>query len=63
MADPFVVIGYVPSKTAAGIVGSLVLGYYENGEIVYAGRVGPASRSPRPRHGRCSSLDGTQPRR
>ena len=40
MADPFVVIGYVPSKTAAGIVGSLVLGYYDKAEIVYAGRVG-----------------------
>ena len=40
MADPFVVIGYVPSKAASGIVGSLVLGFYENGNMVYAGRVG-----------------------
>lgn len=39
-ADPFVVIGYVPSKAARGMVGSLVLGFYENGAIVYAGRVG-----------------------
>lgn len=40
MADPFVVIGYVPSKAGTGMVGSLVLGFYEKGEIVYAGRVG-----------------------
>lgn len=40
MADPFVVVGYVPSKAGSGMVGSLVLGFYENGEIVYAGRVG-----------------------
>ena len=40
MADPFVVIGYVPSKTATGVLGSLVLGFHEKGEIVYAGRVG-----------------------
>lgn len=40
MADPFVVIGYVPSKTASGIVGSLVLAFYESGDLVYAGRVG-----------------------
>ncbi|MGE0626292.1 MAG: non-homologous end-joining DNA ligase [Hyphomicrobiaceae bacterium] len=39
-ADPFVVIGYVPSKATTGIVGSLVLGFYENGQLVYAGRVG-----------------------
>ena len=39
-ADPFVVVGYVPSKAASGIVGSLVLGFHEKGEIVYAGRVG-----------------------
>lgn len=40
MADPFVVVGYVPSKTASGIVGSLVLGFYEAGTLVHAGRVG-----------------------
>jgi bifunctional non-homologous end joining protein LigD len=49
-SDPFVVIGYVPSKAASGIVGSLVLGFYDNGELVYAGRVGsgfaiPAARA------------------
>ena len=40
MADPFVVIGYVPSKVGSGTVGSLVLGFYETGAIVYTGRVG-----------------------
>jgi len=36
----FVVIGYVPSSTARKAVGSLVLGYYDKGQLVYAGRVG-----------------------
>ena len=40
MSDPFVVIGYVASKPSSGIVGSLVLGFREQDEIVYAGRVG-----------------------
>lgn len=38
--DPFVVIGYVPSKAAMGIVGSLVLGFFAGKRLVYAGRVG-----------------------
>jgi bifunctional non-homologous end joining protein LigD len=36
----FVVIGYVPSTTQRRAVGSLVLGYYRNGKLEYAGRVG-----------------------
>jgi len=40
MADPFVVIGYIPSKVAAGMVGSLALGFYDGRRLVYAGRVG-----------------------
>lgn len=40
LADPFVVIGFTPQKGASGIVGALVLGYYDNGELMYAGRVG-----------------------
>lgn len=40
MTDPFVVIGYVPSNAASGIVGSLVLGFHEGDRLVYAGRVG-----------------------
>ena len=36
----FVVIGYTPSSTSSTSVGSLALGYYENGALVYAGRVG-----------------------
>lgn len=39
-ADPFLVIGYVLAKATTGIVGSLVLGFYENEQLVYAGRVG-----------------------
>lgn len=39
-ADPFVVAGYAPSQTGADLVGSLVLGFYDDGGLVYAGRVG-----------------------
>jgi bifunctional non-homologous end joining protein LigD len=36
----FVVGGFVRSKTFAKAVGSLVLGYYREGALVHAGRVG-----------------------
>jgi len=36
----FVVAGYVPSTASPRAVGSLVLGYYEDGALVHAGRVG-----------------------
>jgi bifunctional non-homologous end joining protein LigD len=36
----FVVVGYVPSTTARRAIGSLVLGYYDKGKLVHAGRVG-----------------------
>ena len=40
MADPFVVIGYVPSNGASDVLGSLVVGFHDEGGMVYAGRVG-----------------------
>ncbi len=36
----FVVAGYVPSTTSRQAIGSLVLGTYEDGKLVHAGRVG-----------------------
>jgi bifunctional non-homologous end joining protein LigD len=39
-AQEFVILGYVPSAAGAGFVGSLALGYYDHGKLVYAGRVG-----------------------
>ena len=36
----FVVAGYVPSSTSRKAIGSLVLGYYEDGKLIHAGRVG-----------------------
>jgi bifunctional non-homologous end joining protein LigD len=36
----FVIAGYVPSTTGANAIGSLVLGFYENGKLVHVGRVG-----------------------
>jgi len=39
-AQEFVILGYVPSAAGAGFVGSLALGHYDRGKLVYAGRVG-----------------------
>jgi bifunctional non-homologous end joining protein LigD len=36
----FLILGYSPSSVAAGMVGALMLGYRQNGKLVYAGRVG-----------------------
>jgi bifunctional non-homologous end joining protein LigD len=35
-----VILGYVPSTTARRAIGSLVLGYYDKGKLIHAGRVG-----------------------
>ena len=36
----FVVAGYVPSTVSNTAIGSLVLGYYDDGKLIHAGRVG-----------------------
>jgi bifunctional non-homologous end joining protein LigD len=36
----FIILGYIPSTVAAGMVGALLLGYREGGKLLYAGRVG-----------------------
>jgi len=36
----FVIVGYTPSSKGVKGLGSLILGVYENGKLVYAGRVG-----------------------
>jgi bifunctional non-homologous end joining protein LigD len=36
----FVIGGYVPSTTSRKAIGSLVLGYYEDGKLIHVGRVG-----------------------
>lgn len=36
----FVVAGYVPSTTSRDAIGSLILGYFDEGKLAYAGRVG-----------------------
>jgi bifunctional non-homologous end joining protein LigD len=40
LRQEFVILGYVPSTAAPGSVGALVLGYYDRGKLMYAGRVG-----------------------
>jgi bifunctional non-homologous end joining protein LigD len=36
----FVIGGYVPSTTSRQAIGSLVLGYYDDGRLIHVGRVG-----------------------
>lgn len=36
----FVIGGYLPSSTSETAIGSLLLGYYEDGALIHAGRVG-----------------------
>lgn len=38
--DEFVIIGYLNSKPVKNAIGALVLGYYDDKQLVYAGRVG-----------------------
>jgi bifunctional non-homologous end joining protein LigD len=40
LREEFVVAGYVPSTVSAKMVGSLVLGYFDKGNLVHVGRVG-----------------------
>ena len=40
LRQEFVVAGFVPSKAHTKAIGSLVLGYYEAGKLMHAGRVG-----------------------
>jgi bifunctional non-homologous end joining protein LigD len=40
LRQEFVIVGYVPSTATPSAIGSLVLGYYEKGVLVHAGRVG-----------------------
>ena len=39
-SQEFIILGYVPSTAASKAVGSLLLGYYSDGVLAYAGRVG-----------------------
>ncbi len=36
----FVIAGYVPSTVSPGMVGSLVMGYFDKGKLIHIGRVG-----------------------
>ncbi|PYE87871.1 DNA ligase D [Phyllobacterium leguminum] len=40
LRQEFVIGGYVPSSTSRKAIGSLVLGYYEDGKLKHVGRVG-----------------------
>ena len=40
LRQEFVIVGYTPSTAVRNAIGSLVLAYYEKGELVHAGRTG-----------------------
>jgi bifunctional non-homologous end joining protein LigD len=40
LRQEFIILGYIPSTVAKGLVGALLLGYYDRGTLYYAGRVG-----------------------
>lgn len=40
LRQEFVILGYTPSTVAKGTIGALLLGYYNNNALYYAGRVG-----------------------
>jgi bifunctional non-homologous end joining protein LigD len=40
LRQEFVIVGYVPSTAMTKAVGSLALGYYDNGKLIHAGRAG-----------------------
>jgi bifunctional non-homologous end joining protein LigD len=45
----FVILGYIPSTAAKGLVGALLLGYFDGGTLFYAGRVGTGYSSDQAR--------------
>jgi bifunctional non-homologous end joining protein LigD len=40
MRQELIILGYIPSTVAKGLVGALLTGYYDRGTLYYAGRVG-----------------------
>ncbi len=60
--EEFVIGGYVPSTASRGAVGSLALGYFENGKLIYVGRAGTGftQKSAQRLHERLQKLRTTQ---
>ncbi|HYS49804.1 MAG TPA: DNA ligase D [Xanthobacteraceae bacterium] len=60
----FVILGYVPSTAASRSVGALALGYYQNGKLSYAGRVGTgwSAEQARSLHDELEKISSTMPR-
>lgn len=44
LRQELVVAGYVPSTVSSKMIGALVLGYYQAGKLIHAGRVGAGFR-------------------
>ncbi|HEV7433640.1 MAG TPA: DNA ligase D, partial [Pseudorhizobium sp.] len=58
----FVVAGYVPSSVSHNAIGSLVMGYYDDGKLRHAGRVG-TGYSNKVAHSLFNDLDGLRSER
>ena len=56
-------MGYVPSTVSSRSAGSLVLGYYDSGKLVYAGRVGTgwSGEQSRALRDEIENINGTKP--
>jgi bifunctional non-homologous end joining protein LigD len=49
LRQEFLILGYIPSTAAKGLVGALLLGYFDGGTLFYAGRVGTGYSSDQAR--------------
>jgi len=49
LRQEFIILGYIPSTAAPGAVGALLLGYFGDGTLFYAGRVGTGYSSDQAR--------------
>jgi bifunctional non-homologous end joining protein LigD len=49
LRQEFVILGHIPSTAARGAVGALLLGYFDTGTLLYAGRVGTGYSSDQAR--------------
>lgn len=64
LRQEFIILGHVPSTAAKGAVGSLLLGYYEDGKLHYAGRVGTGYSAEQARllHDALEKIHSAKPR-
>jgi bifunctional non-homologous end joining protein LigD len=64
LRQEFAVVGFLPASTRADAVGSLVLGYYDNGRLMHAGRAGTgySTKEAKALHQLLSPLQAPKPK-